>query len=577
MSAPLVVIELGGVYFRVGEAASSLATCAPTVVRAPPLFSAALSGGLLAPTASGRPCAQALARVREELALAFASIFSRVLHLPASTSRVALLAPLALPEPLRRALLAALLADVGVAGAALLPAPLAAAVGAGCWTALVVDVGERCARVTPVVHGHALAHAAREAGAGAAALHALGCALALAAADAAAGADAAPLPAEGAPLPALAVGPLTTLHPAAASLALGRSAQPYGGAGAPWRAGLRDWELPALAAGGAALQARLRPRPMPLGGEDAGGAVALWVEQALSAAAARGGGGGEGGGALRVPLPPHVAAALALPAGATHLSLPAAPWAAAASGALLLCPHALAAAAAAAEAGLVGAGARGGHLGGARAALRAALAALREGGGDAPRASLPRAAAEALLASPLDARRALAGAVVACGGPASARGFPAALLSAVRAAVRGTPALAPLRALAGAEGGVAARESAAGAAPSEAAFIGGVLLAAALDAPGARGAPSPLARACLCSAPAAGVGLQWREEGEEGGVGSGAATAAAAAAVAPAAAAAAAASGGSAGQAAAPPVSSAAARLAAMSAGLEKARKAGKK
>ncbi len=603
----LVVLEVGTVFWRAGGVQAALSTSSPAcTIRAPPLFGAALHGGLLSPTAHG--CEQALRRVREELALSLASLLCRVLHLSPSACRVAVVAPCVLPDALRGALLRALVRDVGAAGAAVLPAPLAAAVGAGCWTALVVDVGERCARVTPVVHGHVLAHAAREAGAGGAALHAVACALTLAAADAAASAPgiaavAASLPKEGTPLPALAVSPLVTLHPAAASLALGRSAQPYGAGGAPWRSGLRDWELPILAG---APAARLQRRALPVGGDDAAGAVALWVEHALAGAGRAGwgeavaaGGGGAGGGApaLLAPLPPHVAAALALPGGAAHLPLPAAPWRTAAGGALLLCPNALARAAAGARAGLAGAGARSGHLPAARAALGAALAVLCEGGGavdDEARAALPRAVAEALLACPVDARRALAGAVVVVGGPAGGAGFGDALVAAVRDAVGATPALAPLRALARAPGALAARASACGAAPADAAFVGGVLLAAAMDAPGARGAPSALARASFFAglpggAPA--VGLLLREEDGDG-------TAPAATAVAVAAAALAAAAAppvlkratlpaapgavptaqppSAAAPPAAPPAAvSAAARLAAMGQGLANARKGG--
>jgi hypothetical protein len=591
---PLVIFELGSVFFRCGEVGASLVHVgAPAVARAPPCFGAALFGGFLAPTLTGMSCAQSLCRVREEMALCFSSLLGRVLHVAPGAARVALVCPLALPDALRYALLRALLDDVGVRSVALLPSPLAAVVGAGAWTALVVDVGERCARVAPVVQGHVLAHCAREAAhGGAAALHAVACALVLAAADSAAAAAVAapppPLPAEGAPLPALAAGPLATLHPVAGALALGRSAQPYGGANAPWREGLRDWELPALAAaaGGApaaALAARLRGRPLPVGGDDAVGAVALWVEHTLCVSSRGAAAAAAGDAVALLSVPPHVAGALALPAGAASVAVPAAPWAAAASGALLLCPRALADAAAAAAAGLAGAQARDGHLPAARAALRGALHGLAEGSEGAAGA-LPRAVAEALLDAPVDARRALARSVVVCGGPAAGVGFAPALLAAVRRAVAGETALAPLRALSGCEGGLCARVGAAGAAAGDAAFFGGAVLAAALDVPCGRGGASPLARASLTAAPAGGEaggeGVQWRG-GRGDGEGAGGGTAAASAAATTGAAALAAGAGRGAGPAAAapplaaPPATAAAARLAAMAKGLEQARKGG--
>lgn len=69
--------------------------------------------------------------------------------------KVVVVEPTIFPLPLKVAICTALAHDARVPAISFVRHAIVACMGAACWTGLVVDVGHRDTRVTPVIHGQA--------------------------------------------------------------------------------------------------------------------------------------------------------------------------------------------------------------------------------------------------------------------------------------------------------------------------------------------------------------------------------------------------------------------------------------
>jgi hypothetical protein len=454
---PPVLLELGSAWIRAGVVGES----GPRVTaRMPAALSEALCGGLLSssrpPAASSSsssppPPSPVLARLLDELADVFSSLFLRGLLLRPSDHRVVLVEPLLFPSELRWCVAQALLNRLHCPALRHVQQPLAAAASAARNTALVVDVGMADTRILPVVLGQAVVEAACVVPRGASALHAVAGEVLLAAAARAAVAAAATTQTATPPRPCPSPPTALVPHPGRAYAELGYDFPPYGSS--HWRPGLLDVDLWGREVEGIGGRSDDEDGPLRCHAGGLEGACARWVETSVARygqVLRRTSPPSENttGAVVDIPVPRALALALGLaptrpadPAAPTgsflgtpgySVSVPAAAWfrcfdlffdPGAPDDAINACRGREEALSADVPQPLL-------------SLLRRARAAAEEVASvSASFTPLHLAAAQALRLAPVDSRRALASGVIVCGGPSALPGFPLRLLTELAAAV----------------------------------------------------------------------------------------------------------------------------------------------
>jgi hypothetical protein len=456
---PPVLIELGSAWIRAGVVGES----GPRVTaRLPAALSEALCGGLLsssrppAATSSSSsspppPPSPVLARLLDELADVFSSLFLRGLLLRPSDHRVVLVEPLLFSSELRWCLAQALLNRLHCPALRHVQQPLAAAASAARNTALVVDVGMADTRILPVVLGQAVVEAACVVPRGASALHAVAGEVLLAAAARAAVAAAATTQTAAPPRPYPSPPTALVPHPGRAYAELGYDFPPYGSS--HWRPGLLDVDLWGREVEGVGGRSDDEDGPLRCHAGGLEGACARWVETSVARygqVLRRTSPPSETttGAVVDIPVPRTLALALGLaptrpadPAAPTgsflgtpgySVSVPATAWSrcfdlffdpGAPDDAINACRGREEALSADVPQPLLG------------LLCRARAAAEEVASVSASFTPLHLAAAQALRLAPVDSRRALASGVIVCGGPSALPGFPLRLLTELAAAV----------------------------------------------------------------------------------------------------------------------------------------------
>lgn len=269
-SQSAVLFEVGSCWIKCGIVGSNQPHA---VVASPASLTSALSGCLLQPlnccalTGQSQPSAVE-ARLVDELAQVFGTLYSQTLLLKTSAHRVVIVEAFFVPQAIRSVLSKVFLEVLGAPFIKFVQSPMACAISSGRQTALVVDIGATDSRIIPVVLGQVMVEAAQATAIAPSALHAVAADLLLTT-----------LFTSGKPSGSAPISPpqrptRAVVQPGLAYEHLGLDFCPYGD-GSPALDGLRDHDI--------GLASRNSPNDGGLRCKSSGleGMVARWIEKTI--------------------------------------------------------------------------------------------------------------------------------------------------------------------------------------------------------------------------------------------------------------------------------------------------------